>query len=60
MNKKTLLFISLLVSGLTLLYLLAINVFRDTFIYADWIIVVFDLAVKVIIESYVFFTKSRK
>ena len=57
MNKEILLFISLIISGLTLLYLLAVNIFRDTFILTDWIIVSFDLLVKTIIEIYVLFIK---
>ena len=59
-RKKALLFISLLVSGLTLLYLLAVNLFRNTFIYTDWIIITFDLVVKIIIESYILFAKQKK
>ena len=57
MNKKTLLFISLLLSSLTLLYLLAASIFRDTFILTDWVIIAFDLMVKTIIEWYILFKK---
>ncbi len=59
MNKKILLFISLIISSLTLLYLLAANIFRDIFILTDWIIVSFNLSVKTIIEIYVLFKKKE-
>jgi len=57
MNKRPLLFFSLLISVLALLYLLAANLFRGTFIVSDWLIVAFDLLVKVIIELIVLFKK---
>jgi len=57
MNKRILLGVSLLLSGLTILYLLAVSIFRDTFIYTDWLIVVFDLSVKTIIEGYILFKR---
>ncbi len=50
MRKKILQAVSLLISSLALLYLLFINVYRHTFIISDWIVVAFDLFVKVIIE----------
>lgn len=57
MRKRYLLFFSLVISALVLLYLLAVNIFRDTFIMSDWLIVVFDLLVKAAIELIVLFKK---
>ncbi len=54
MRKKTLQAISLIISSLALLYLLFINIYRETFISSDWIVVTIDLAVKTIIEIALF------
>ena len=50
MMKKILQAVSLIISSLALLYLLFINLYRHTFIISDWVVVAFDLFVKVIIE----------
>jgi hypothetical protein len=49
-RKKTLQAVSLIISSLALLYLLFINVYRDTFVLHDWTVVTIDVFVKVIIE----------
>jgi len=58
MNQTALQFLSLVISSLTLLYLLFINIFRNTFISTDWVVVFVDLTAKVIIESIILF-KSK-
>jgi len=58
MNKKLLSFISLIVSSLALLYLLFINLWENRLVASDWIVVSIDLFVKVIIESYLTFSKE--
>ena len=57
MRKKILLSISLIITAITLLYLLFANLFRDSFMLSDWIIVTIDLSAKIIIESIILFTK---
>jgi len=51
MNDKVLLSISLILSALTLLFLLTINLYRETFIMLDWLVVAIDLTVKTGIEA---------
>jgi len=48
--KKALLSISLIISSIVLLYLLFINIYRDTFILTDWVVVTVDLSAKTIID----------
>ena len=57
MKDKTWVFISLVISSLTLLYLLAANIARSTFISTDWIVVAADLLAKVVIEFYLLVRK---
>jgi len=57
MNRKALQFLSLIISSLTLLYLLFINVFRGSFISSDWVVVSVDLMAKIIIESVIVFRR---
>ena len=57
MKRGTLLRISLIISALTLLYLLFANLYRGTFIKSDWIVVGVDLSAKVIIESVILIKK---
>lgn len=59
MRQQTLLFISMIISALALLYLLSANLFRGTFIMQDWFVVTVDLAVKVFIDAYVFFKQKK-
>ncbi len=60
MNKKSLQFFSLLISALVILYLLAVNIFRGTFITSDWLIVIFDLSVKMVVELTILFKNNLK
>ena len=53
MNKRTLQFASLSISALALLYLLFVSLWRNSFIFSDWLVVAIDLAVKVIVELYI-------
>ncbi len=53
MKKRVLQFLSVVISSLTILYLLFINVLRDTFIIHDWIVVIVDLTAKLVIEIYI-------
>ena len=57
MRKKTLLGLSLIITALTLLYLLFANLFRNTFVISDWVVVSVDLSAKVIIESIILMRK---
>lgn len=57
MKKKRLLGLSLIISALTLIYLLFVNLFRGTFIIHDWIIVSVELSAKVVIESIILLRK---
>ncbi len=50
MRKKNLQAVSLIISSLALLYLLFVNVYRETFIISDWLVVTVDLMVKAVIE----------
>ena len=50
MNRKILIFISLAISSLAILYLLFVNVFRESFIISDWVVISVDLVAKAIIE----------
>lgn len=50
MRDKSLVFLSLAISSLALLYLVFANVLRNTFIISDWIVVSVDLFIKIIIE----------
>ena len=50
MRKRSLQAVSLIISALALLYLLFINVYKDTFVLHDWSVVAVDLSVKTIIE----------
>lgn len=59
MRKKVLLFMSLVISSITLLYLLIATIFRESFIYSDWVVVAVDLLAKTIIEIYILFGKNR-
>jgi len=59
MKKKTLLFISLVISSMTLLYLLIANIFRDSFVLSDWVVVAVDLLAKTIIEIYILFSRKK-
>lgn len=58
MRKKSLQFASLSLSSLVLLYLLFVSVWRGNFIVSDWIVVMIDLAVKIIVEWYVLVVKD--
>ena len=60
MKKNTLLAISLLITALTLLYLLFANLVRGSFILSDWIVVSVDLSAKVIIEFVILFKKPKR
>ena len=60
MREQTLKAISLIISSLILLYLLFINIYRQTFIASDWVVVGFDLFVKVIIEITLLVKKDYK
>ena len=57
MKKKILLFLSLVISSITVLYLLFVSLFRSSFILNDWIVVAVDLFAKIIIEIYVLYGK---
>lgn len=50
MRRKALQALSLMISALVLLYLLFINVYRETFVMNDWLVVIIDLIAKTIIE----------
>ena len=50
MKKKILEFISLAISSMILLYLLASNIFNKTFIFHDWIVISIDLIAQIIIQ----------
>ena len=56
-KEKPLLFLSLIISSLAILYLLFINLYRGSFILSDWVVVTIDLLAKIIIELYLMFTK---
>ena len=58
MKDKSLLFLSMIISAMTLLYLLLANLFRGTFIMSDWFVVTIDLVAKVIIDAIIFFKKK--
>ncbi|HLD72055.1 MAG TPA: hypothetical protein VJA23_00570 [Candidatus Nanoarchaeia archaeon] len=58
MRKNNLLFLSVIISSLALLYLLFINVYNHTFIIRDWIVVTVDLLAKMIIELIILFGKD--
>ena len=60
MREQTLKAISLIISSLILLYLLFINIYRQAFIASDWVVVGFDLFVKVIIEITLLVKKDYK
>jgi len=55
MRKNTLIFLSLVISSITILYLLIAGIFRNSFISSDWFVVAIDLLAKVIIEIYVLY-----
>ena len=57
MRDKTWIFISLIISSLTILYLLIANTARNTLILSDWAVVAVDLLAKMIIESYLLFRR---
>ena len=57
MKKKIFLFISLVISSITILYLLFVSIFRESFMFSDWIVVAVDLIAKIIIEIYVLYGK---
>ncbi len=57
MKDRAWIFISLVISSLTLLYLLTANIARNAFILTDWMVVAVDLAAKVMIESYLLFRR---
>ncbi len=59
MNERTLLFLSLALSSVALLYLLIANLVRGSFMLTDWVIVSMDLAIKVMIELYILIRKSK-
>jgi len=48
--KQGLLGLSLIITALTLIYLLFVNLFRGTFIISDWYIISVELSAKIIIE----------
>jgi len=50
MKNDGLQFLSIVISSLALLYILFVNVFRESFIVNDWIVVSVDLIAKIIIE----------
>jgi len=50
MKRRKLQQISLIISTLILLYLLFINISRDTFITTDWFVVTIDLLAKTVID----------
>lgn len=58
MKNKILQFISLIISSLALLYLLFVNVYRNSFIFSDWVVVSVDLFAKLIIELIMMFGKN--
>ena len=51
--------LSLIITALTLLYLLFANLFRGTFILSDWVVVAIDLSAKVVIESIILVQKKN-
>jgi len=51
--------LSLIITALTLLYLLFANLFRGSFIISDWIVVAVDLSAKIIIESIILVQKRH-
>jgi uncharacterized membrane protein len=57
MKKNILLRVSLIISALTLLYLLFVNLYRDAFVTSDWVVVGVDLSAKIIIESIILIKK---
>lgn len=59
MRKEYLQLLSLIISSLAILYLLFINILRNTFIISDWIVVIIDLAVKLIIEIYIIIIERK-
>jgi len=60
MREKHLLFFSMVISYLALLYLLFINIFRKTFILSDWLVIAIDLFVKLFIEFYILFIRRTR
>ncbi|MBS3119175.1 hypothetical protein J4417_05895 [Candidatus Woesearchaeota archaeon] len=50
MKKEALQFLSLIISSILLLYLLFSNIYNETFIFQDWVVVSVDLISKLIIE----------
>ena len=50
MRRKVLQALSLIISSLALLYLLFVNIYKETFSVHDWSVVAVDLSVKTIIE----------
>ena len=55
-----LLSISLIITALSLLYLLFANLYRGTFVASDWVVVMVDLSAKIIIESIVLLRRKKK
>jgi hypothetical protein len=49
-TRKTLQALSLVITALTLLYLLFANIYRQSFIFSDWVVVTVDLLAKTVIE----------
>lgn len=58
MKTKTLLFLSLVISSMTILYLLIASIYRESFVPSDWIVVSVDLVAKVVIEIYILFGRK--
>ena len=58
MRKNTLQFASLSISSIALLYLLFASLYRETFMFSDWLVVFVDLFVKILIEIYILVDKK--
>lgn len=58
MRKEALQFLSLVISSLLLLYLLFSNLYNETFILQDWVVVLVDLISKLIIEMIILSKKE--
>lgn len=59
MKQKILLFISLVISSMAVLYLLLASIYRESFVVSDWLVVAFDLLAKTIIEIYILFSNQK-
>lgn len=59
MKPKILLFLSLVISSMAILYLLFVGIYRQSFVISDWMVVAFDLLAKTIIEVYILFSQKK-